>query len=94
MISTIDVTQTQHDFKDWEKAFFDYYRMKRIYGDDIQFVVDNHPYSSGYWVEKTGTEVGGYGRVYTHAKVIRLKSKVKKEIELAKLEERSPRFIK
>lgn len=92
-ITYTEFPQQNFLFKDWEEAFKVYSEMYKIYGDEIQFVVDWNPYTSGYWIEKSGTELGGSARVYNHKQVIRLKSKIKKEIELAELELRSPRFV-
>lgn len=54
------------EFRDWEKAFASFYRMKRD-DDSLRLVIDSHPYTSGYWIEKgkesTGTEIGIYNTV-------------------------------
>jgi len=90
---TQEYTQQFFEFKDWEQAFRVYYEDYKLHGDNIQFVVSFNPYDSGYWIEKAGTELGGSARIYNHKKIIALKSRIKKEIALAKIEGRSPRFI-
>lgn len=53
-------------FRDWERAFATFYRMKRE-DETLRLVIDSHPYTSGYWIEKgrssTGTEIGVYNTV-------------------------------
>ena len=87
-----DFPQMNFEFKDWKDAFDCWYDNYKNYGDNIQFVVCQNSYTSGYWIEKLGTELGSSSRVYNHKQVIALKSRVKKQIKRAEELGVSPRF--
>lgn len=91
---TQEYTQQFFEFKDWEDAFKVYYQDYKFHGNNIQFVVSWNPNNSGYWLEKSGTELGGSARIYNHKQVVALKGRIKKEISRAELEGGSPRFVR
>lgn len=90
---TKEFTQQFFEFKDWELAFKVWHYEYDFHKESIQFVVSFNPYNSGYWIEKAGTELGNNARIYSHKQIIKLKSRIKKEIERSKSLGVSPKFI-
>lgn len=89
-----NVPSEHFDFSEWEAAFDHYCKMEAEHGVDmVQFVCSQHPYTSGYWVEPAGCECSVGDDLIPAERVTELREKVKMEIEKAKAEDRTPKFV-
>lgn len=86
---------THFDFLDWEKAFQYYDEVVAEYGQDaVQFVVSEHPHTSGYWIESAGCETSVGDQIVPSEQVKDFEERVRIEIDLAKKKDRLPKFIR
>lgn len=83
------------DFLDWHSAFSTYDMAVVSYGKDkVQFVVSEHPYTSGYWIEDAGNELSVGDCIVPFEHVAVYKCRIHREIQDAKNQGRTPRFIR
>lgn len=87
------ITQMNFEFNQWEEVFKTWKENLPIYGDNMQLVISEGEWVSGYWIEPKGTELLKDDHVYIGKQVDELETRVRTEIELAEKEKRSPQFI-
>lgn len=72
-----EITQMHFDFNDWELAFKTWHENLPIYGDEMQFVISEHFYTSGYWIEAKGKNITKTDNVYLGDEVLELEKRVR-----------------
>lgn len=82
----MEVPSINFEFKDYKKAFDTFRNYVDTYGiENIQMVVSEHPYSSGYWLESSGSQVyNALDHRYTGDEVFELEKRV-----IAKLQDKN-----
>lgn len=83
----------QFDFKDWELAFKEYYDKEKQFPNQVCLVISTHPHSSGYWIEPLNLPTSHLDFRYSGISVKELEDRVKKEIERATKQHRSPHLM-
>ena len=80
----ITFPQINFSWDKWREAIECWKRNMEIYNEnDLQFVICEHDYSAGFWIEKSGTELGEQSIILTHQQVL------KYEKEMGKAEKRA-----
>lgn len=83
------------DTQDWELAQSKLNEVAKEHGEDgVQLVMSNHPFTSGYWIEKSGVEVTSpLDMVYSYTEGVKLFENIAEEIKQARQESRMPKLI-